>query len=509
MGMFKKILIANRGEIAIRIIRGCRLLGIKNVVVFSEADQAALHVRMADEAYLIGPAPATQSYLVMERLIEVARKSGADAIHPGYGFLAENAQFAQMVQDAGLAFIGPPPQAIRLLGDKLEARKLVESHGVPTVPGGPVNAADLPAARKLALKCGYPVLVKAVAGGGGKGMRIVNVDDELEKALIASGNEARSAFGDDRVFIEKCIVRPRHIEIQVACDVHGNAVYLGERECSIQRRHQKLIEEAPSVFVDGDLRRRMGETAVAAVRAAGYANVGTVEFLVDKDKNFYFLEVNTRLQVEHPVTELVTGIDLVDEQIRLAAGEPLSIRQADVKIRGHAIECRICAEDHANDFIPSTGKIISYRQPSGPGVRVDSGVRQDSEVTPYYDSLISKLITYGATRQDAIRRMAQALAEYRIAGVVTNIGFHETVMQMPAFHRGELSTSYIADNFPNGITNEERDLELVQAAAVAAALHEYYQSQRLKTIAAETKPPSAWVQKAREDSQRRLEGGRW
>ncbi len=508
MGMFKKILIANRGEIAIRIMRGCRLMGIKNVAVFSEADRSALHVRMADEAYEIGPAPASQSYLVMERLIETAKKSGADAIHPGYGFLAENAQFAKLVGEARLTFIGPPPEAIRLLGDKLEARKLAEKHSVPTVPGGPVSASSLSEAKALARKCGYPVLVKAVAGGGGKGMRVVSSEDELERALIASGNEARSAFGDDRVFVEKCIVRPRHIEIQVACDVQGNAIYLGERECSIQRRHQKLIEEAPSVFVDDDLRRRMGETAVAAVRAAGYANVGTVEFLVDKDKHFYFLEVNTRLQVEHPVTELVTGIDLVEEQIRLAAGEKLSLRQEEVKIRGHAIECRICAEDAINGFIPSTGRIVSYRQPSGPGVRVDSGVRQDSEVSPYYDSLISKLITYGATRQDAIRRMAQALAEYRIAGVVTNIGFHETVMQMPAWIAGDLSTAYIADNFPDGIRNDEHDAELVQAAAVAAALYQYYDSRRLKQIQSKPASVSRWLQQAREEGLRRLEGGK-
>ena len=343
--MFKKILIANRGEIAIRILRACRLLDIKTVAVFSDADCGALHVRFADEAYNIGPSPASQSYLVMEKLIEVAKKSGAEAIHPGYGFLAENWQFAKLVQDSGLTFIGPNHESIRILGDKLEARKLAEQNGVPTVPGGPVNASKLSLANKLADRCGYPVLVKAVAGGGGKGMRVVNAPDDLEKALIAAGNEARSAFGDDRVFIEKCIIRPRHIEIQVVCDSYGNAIYLGERECSIQRRHQKLIEEAPSSFVDPELRARMGETALRAVKAANYSNIGTVEFLVDKDKNFYFLEVNTRLQVEHPVTELVFGIDLVDEQIKIAAGEELSIKQSEVSMAGHAIECRICGED--------------------------------------------------------------------------------------------------------------------------------------------------------------------
>ncbi len=508
MKAIRKILIANRGEIAIRVIRACRWLGIRNVAVFSDADRSALHVRMADEAFPIGPAPASQSYLVMERLVDVAKKSAADAIHPGYGFLAENAVFAQLVQDSGLIFIGPPANAIKLLGDKLEARRLAESNGVPTVPGGPVNASDLDAAKSLAKKCGYPVLVKAVAGGGGKGMRTVHAEDELEKALIAAGNEARSAFGDDRVFVEKCIVRPRHIEIQVACDMHGNAVYLGERECSIQRRHQKLIEEAPSPFVDTALRRLMGETAIKAVRAAGYSNVGTVEFLVDSEKRFYFLEVNTRLQVEHPVTELVTGIDLVNEQIALAAGAKLSFTQAEVKIRGHALESRICAEDPANGFIPSTGTILSYVEPSGPGVRVDSGVHLNSEVSPYYDSLVAKLITYGATRLDAIRRMAQALTEYRIAGLVTNIGFHETVMGMAAFRAGDLSTSYISDHFPNGISDGPADIELLQAAAIAAAMHQYHSSQRVRQIGGSRTIGNGWLEQARVEAVRRLDGGR-
>ncbi len=505
--MFKKVVIANRGEIAIRIFRACRLLDIKTVAVFSDADRGALHVRFADEAYHIGPSPASQSYLVMERLIEVAKTSGADAIHPGYGFLAENWQFAKLVEDSGLTFIGPPPEAIRLLGDKLEARALAEQNGVPTVPGGPVSASKLSQANKLADRCGYPVLVKAVAGGGGKGMRIVGAPDELEKALIAAGNEARSAFGDDRVFIEKYIVRPRHIEIQVACDHHGNAVYLGERECSIQRRHQKLIEEAPSPFVDVELRTRMGEIALKAVKAAGYANIGTVEFLVDKDKNFYFLEVNTRLQVEHPVTELVFGIDLVDEQIRISAGEKLSFSQNSIKISGHAIECRICAEDAVNGFIPSTGKVVSYRQPSGPGVRVDSGIRDGSEITPYYDSLVAKLITYGATRSEAIKRMRQALAEYRIAGVVTNTGFHETIMGMQSFVEGRLSTGFISDNFPDGINNTEPDEELTRAAAVAAALHYYRESQRVQVVSGNSNTSSKWQSTSRQEGLRRSTRG--
>lgn len=505
--MFKKILIANRGEIAIRILRACRLLDIKTVAVFSDADSGALHVRFADEAYNIGPAPASQSYLVMDKSIEIAKKSGAEAIHPGYGFLAENWQFAKLVQDNGLTFIGPNYESIRVLGDKLEARKLAEQNGVPTVPGGPVNASKLSLANKLADRCGYPVLVKAVAGGGGKGMRIVHAPNDLEKALVAAGNEARSAFGDDRVFIEKCIIRPRHIEIQVVCDNFGNAVYLGERECSIQRRHQKLIEETPSSFVDSGLRARMGETALKAVQAANYSNIGTVEFLVDKDKNFYFLEVNTRLQVEHPVTELVFGVDLVDEQIKIAAGEKLSIKQSDVAISGHAIECRVCTEDAVNGFIPSTGKIVSYRQPSGPGVRVDSGIRDGSEVTPYYDSLVAKLITYGSDRSEAIKRMRQALAEYRIAGVLTNLGFHETVMAMSAFVDGDLSTAFIDDNFPNGITNAEPDEELTKAAAVAAALHYYRESQRVRTVAPGASSISKWQTTSRIESLRKSLGG--
>ncbi len=508
--MFRKILIANRGEIAIRVIRACRLMGIPNVAVYSDADRAALHVRMADQAYNIGPAAPTQSYLVMDKIIEVAHKAGADAIHPGYGFLAENWQFARKVEQAGLTFIGPPSESIRVLGDKLEARKLAVAARVPVVPGGPVNASELKKAEVLAEECGYPVLVKAVAGGGGKGMRVVESAAGLEKAVASSGNEARSAFGDDRVFIEKCIVRPRHIEIQVACDNFGNAVYLGERECSIQRRHQKLVEEAPSVFVDQDLRARMGKVAVEAVKAAGYVNVGTVEFLVDANKDFYFLEVNTRLQVEHPVTELVTGIDLVHEQIAIAAGERLSFTQDDIKIQGHAIECRICAEDASNNFIPSAGTVLSYAEPSGPGVRVDSGIKEGSEVPPYYDSLVAKLITYGADRGSAIKRMKQALAEYRVAGFVTNLPFHNLVMDTDAFVKGDLSTSFIQDNYPDGVIHPEPTQDMLEAAAIAAALAVYRESKRMRQVGkCDNKSTGRWKQQGLLAGVEKLQGGSW
>jgi acetyl-CoA carboxylase biotin carboxylase subunit len=500
--MISKILIANRGEIAIRIIRACRHLGIGSVAVFSDADRGALHVSMADEAYHIGKSPASQSYLVGEKIIAVAKQAAADAIHPGYGFLAENWRFAQLVADAGLIFIGPPAEAIRLLGDKLEARALAERAKVPVIPGGAVHPNDLAHAKTFAKKCGYQVLVKAVAGGGGKGMRIVAEPNELAAALTACGSEAKSAFGDDRVFVEKYVTRPRHIEIQIARDRFGNSVYLGERECSIQRRHQKLIEEAPSVLVDEPLRQTMGEVALKAIAAANYENVGTVEFLVDADRKFYFLEVNTRLQVEHPVTELVTGIDLVKEQIRIASGEKLSFTQDQVRITGHALECRICAEDPANDFLPSAGRILRYRPPSGPGVRVDSGVTENSEVPPYYDSLLAKLVTYGATRQEAIERMRQALAEFRISGVGTNVCFHESIMEHPEFIAGRLTTNFVAEHFTGGKCTGPADLHLTEAAAIAAALHHYYDSNRIKQINTAAMPSSRWGAQARTDGLR-------
>lgn len=507
--MFKKILIANRGEIAIRVIRACRELDIASAVIYSDIDAGALHVRLADEAYYVGKAPSSESYLRGDLIVDIARKAGADAIHPGYGFLAENWQFAKLVSENGLTFVGPSWQSIKTLGDKLEARKLMMAAGVPTIPGGPASADELSDAKKLAIKCGYPVLVKAVAGGGGKGMRVVEKPDNLANALKQASSEAASAFGDGRVYIEKYIARPRHIEIQVACDAHGNYVYLGERECSIQRRHQKLVEEAPSVLVDDEMRRRMGAVAVNAVRAADYVNVGTVEFLADDDRNFFFLEVNTRLQVEHPVTELVTGIDLVKEQIAIATGRKLSFTQESIRIGGHAIECRICAEDADENFVPSAGEVIVYREPAGPGVRVDSGVRLGSLVPAYYDPLIAKLITYGATREEAIGRMTLALSEYRICGVTTNICFHESVMNHPVFIEGKLSTNFIAECYPEGFQSSPPDGYSSQAVAVAAALYQYYQSRRLRQVSDATGTVKQWQRYGAQQAVRRLDGGHW
>ncbi len=416
---FDKLLIANRGEIAMRILRAARELGIATVAVYSEADRNAPHVRFADEAFHIGPPPARESYLVVEKLLDVARRSGAGAIHPGYGFLAEREAFAQACADAGIVFVGPPARAIGIMGDKLMARATVMAAGVPVVPGTEPGQTDEEMAA-AAIRMGFPVLVKAAAGGGGKGMRPVRHADELADAFGSARREAKAAFGDDTVYIEKMITEARHIEIQLLADSHGNTIYLGERECSLQRRHQKLIEEAPSFVVDAELRRRMGEVAVAAARAVDYVNAGTIEFLVDRDKNFYFLEMNTRVQVEHPVTELVTGVDIVQEQLRIARGRRLRLRQADIQINGWAIECRINAEDPYNNYLPSTGTITSAQLPTGPGVRVDTGVYEGNEISPYYDSMISKLICYGETRGEAVLRMRRALEEYRIMGVKTN-----------------------------------------------------------------------------------------
>ncbi len=469
--MFSKILIANRGEIAVRVIRACREMGIPTVAVYSEADRGALHVRMADEAYAIGPAPSRESYLVIEKLIDVALRSKAAAIHPGYGFLAENASFAKACVDAGITFIGPAPESIGLMGSKVESRRAVAQYGVEMVPGtlDPVSSEE--EALRIASAIGYPVMIKASAGGGGKGLRFVKSEQEMESALRNTRSEALSAFGDDAVYIEKFVERPRHIEIQVLADLHGNAVYLGERECTIQRRHQKVIEECPSPVVDADLRARMGEAALKVVKAARYNNAGTVEFLVDRNFRFYFLEMNTRLQVEHPVTEMVTGIDLVKQQIRIAAGEKLAFRQEDVALRGSAIECRIYAEDPDNNFFPSPGKIHFLRTPSGPGIRDDSGVYEGWTVPIDYDPLISKLATWGATRDEALQRMKRALREYRVEGIKTNISFFMEILGHPDFERGELDTGFIDRWLENRgpesrISGVEQDL-----AVVAAALH--------------------------------------
>jgi acetyl-CoA carboxylase biotin carboxylase subunit len=468
--MLEKILIANRGEIAVRIIRACRDLGIKTVSVYSDIDRTSLHVRLADEAYGIGPASAAQSYLVIEKIIDAAIKSKSQAIHPGYGFLSENPKFATACRDAGIIFIGPPIDAIEMMGDKMAARRAMIAAGVPVVPGTENPIEEEIACIKIAEKIGYPVLIKAAGGGGGKGMRIVNDQSEIKSAFRAARSEAKSAFNDDRVYLEKYISKPRHIEIQIIADSHGNCVYLGERECSIQRRHQKVIEEAPSPLVNPEMRAKMGQAAVAAARTAGYINAGTVEFLADNDRNFYFLEMNTRLQVEHPVTELVTGIDLAVEQIKIAAGEKLSFSQNDINIRGHAIECRIYAEDPSSEFLPSTGIMRSYQEPAGPGIRIDSGVYEGSEISIYYDPMISKLLAFGKDRNQAICRMRRALGEYQIAGVITNIDFHKSILNNPEFIAGNLSTHFITDHYDSDQTTSPVSEEDI---AIAAAIAEH------------------------------------
>jgi acetyl-CoA carboxylase biotin carboxylase subunit len=474
--MFNKILIANRGEIAVRIIRACQEMGIKSVAVFSEIDRNSLHIRLADEAYSIGPAPSEKSYLNTQKIIEVAKKSGAEAIHPGYGFLAENPKFAELVRCEGLVFIGPSPEAIRLLGDKMEARKTMANSGIPIVPGTEKPISSEEEAIKIAQEIGYPILIKAAAGGGGKGMRVIHSSKDIKQSIRACSSEAKSAFGDDRIYIEKYLEKPRHIEIQILADSFGNVIHLGERECSIQRRHQKVVEESPSTIVDDTMRNKMGQTAVKAAKAAGYVNAGTVEFLVDEDKNFYFLEVNTRLQVEHPVTEMITGVDLAKEQIKIAKGEKLSYSQEDIKWKGSAIECRIYAEDPENDFLPSVGKIKSYKEPAGPGVRVDSGLCQGNEVSLYYDPLISKLIVWGKDRDEAIDRMKRALSEYHISGIITTIPFHLKIMHNERFLKGEISTHFIAEEFgSNGKLKAEKHIYKIAAILCAIA---FYQEQK-------------------------------
>ncbi|GAP62408.1 3-methylcrotonyl-CoA carboxylase alpha subunit [Ardenticatena maritima] len=439
---FEKILIANRGEIAVRIIRACRELGVRTVAVYSDADAHARHVFLADEAVHIGAAPATDSYLRGERIIEAALQTGAQAIHPGYGFLSENADFAEAVNAAGLVFIGPPPDAIRAMGSKTAARETMQRAGVPVVPGYQGGGAfeDYAAAAE---RIGYPILVKAAAGGGGKGMRIVEHPNTLRDAIEAAQREAQKAFGDGRVYLEKYVREPHHVEVQVLADTHGTVLHLCERECSVQRRHQKIIEESPSPLLDEALRERMGAAAVAAARAVGYVNAGTVEFLVDADRNFYFLEMNTRLQVEHPVTELVVGLDLVKWQLRIAAGERLPFTQSDIRQHGHAIECRIYAEDPANGFLPATGTILKAVEPSTPWVRVDTGVGTGDTITHYYDPMIAKLIVWGETRTDAIARMEQALRDYTLLGITHNIPFLLDVLHHPDFQHGRVTTDWV------------------------------------------------------------------
>jgi acetyl-CoA carboxylase biotin carboxylase subunit len=465
----KKILIANRGEIALRVMRTCRDMGISTVAVFSEADRNALFVRYADEAVCIGPPESNKSYLLGDKIIEVAKKLKVDGIHPGYGFLSENAGFAKMVKDAGLIFIGPSPEAMRMMGDKLSAKETAKKYNIPMVPGSDGAIKTTEEAKEVAKKTGFPILIKASAGGGGKGMRVVEKAEMLEEQIKMATSEALSAFGDGSVFIERYVKGPRHIEIQVMADNHGNAVYLFERECSIQRRHQKVVEEAPSSVLTPELRKKMGQCAVDLAKACKYSGAGTVEFLLDETMNFYFLEMNTRLQVEHPVTELITGIDLVKEQINVARGNKLSFKQEDLEIKGHAIEIRVCAEDPTNNFLPDIGKLVRYAPPKGPGVRVDDGMEEGMDIPIYYDPMIAKLVTYGANRTEAIQRMIRAIDDYKITGVQTTLEFCRFVMQHNAFVSGKFDTHFVNQHFkPEMLKREQDNEEQLMIAAISA-----------------------------------------
>ncbi len=494
---FRKILVANRGEIAVRVLRACRDMGIPSVAVYSEADRRALHVLEADEAYLIGPAPSSDSYLRIDRVLDAARRSGAEAIHPGYGFLSENPAFAAACKEAGIVFIGPPPEAMEAVGDKVRARDRMARAGIPVVPGTPPLSDDVEAAAKEAKRLGYPVLLKASAGGGGKGMRLVQDGKELRSLLAQARGEALSAFGDDRVFLEKYVVRPRHIEVQVIADAHGACVALGERECSIQRRHQKLVEECPSPVVDPGARAHLLGLAVSAMRAVGYVNAGTVEFLRADDGTLYFMEVNARLQVEHPVTEEVFGLDLVRLQIEIAAGGRLPFTQEELAPRGHAIECRIVAEDPTRGFLPSPGTIRRLRVPSGPGIRHDGGIYEGWTVPVHYDPMLAKLVAWGPTREVAIDRMARALHEYRVEGPATCIEFHRRVMAHPAFQRGDLHTGFLDEH--RALLAPASDPDFDRLAAIAAAVAHLERSRApARGTATPVEPgPSAWRRSAR------------
>lgn len=461
----KKILVANRGEIALRVMRTARRMGIKTVAVYSEADRNALHVRFADEAVCIGPAPSAQSYLLADKILEVALQTGTDGIHPGYGFLSENAGFAQKVADAGITFIGPSPASIEMMGSKLAAKDAAKKFGVPMVPGIEQAITDIAMAKEIGQRVGYPVLIKASAGGGGKGMRVVETEADLQEQMERAISEAISAFGDGAVFIEKYVTSPRHVEMQMLGDTHGNIVYLFERECSIQRRHQKVVEEAPSAILTPELRKAMGEAAIKVCKACNYVGAGTVEFLMDDQMNFYFLEMNTRLQVEHPVTEMITGLDLVEMQIRIARGEALPFTQEDLRINGHAIELRVCAEDPMNNFLPSVGTLNRYRLPEGFDVRVDSGYEEGMEVPIFYDPLLAKLAVHGKTRAEAIQRMKEAIAQYEVEGVATTLPFGRFVMDHEAFVSGKFDTNFIKYYY-----SPEKMIESHQEEAEVAAL---------------------------------------
>ncbi|QBF32852.1 acetyl/propionyl/methylcrotonyl-CoA carboxylase subunit alpha [Thalassococcus sp. S3] len=499
--MFKKILIANRGEIACRVIKTARKMGIPTVAIYSDADKQALHVQMADEAVHIGPPPANQSYIVIDKVMAAIKETGAEAVHPGYGFLSENAKFAEALEDAGVAFVGPPKGAIEAMGDKITSKKIAQEAGVSTVPGYMGLIEDAEEAVKISNEIGYPVMIKASAGGGGKGMRIAWDDQEAREGFQSSKNEAANSFGDDRIFIEKFVTQPRHIEIQVLCDTHGNGIYLGERECSIQRRNQKVVEEAPSPFLDEATRKAMGDQAVALAKAVGYASAGTVEFIVDGEKNFYFLEMNTRLQVEHPVTELITGVDLVEQMIRVAAGEKLSITQDDVKLTGWAIENRLYAEDPYRNFLPSIGRLTRYRPPAeiaaGPmledgtwhgdaptgetAVRNDTGVYEGGEISMYYDPMIAKLCTWGPDRATAIEAMRVALDSFEVEGIGHNLPFVAAVMDHPKFVSGDMTTAFIAEEYPDGFEGVTlSDADLKRVAASCAAMHRVAEIRRTR-----------------------------
>ncbi len=497
------MLVANRGEIAVRVMRACRELGIRTVAVYSEADRAALHVRFADEAYPIGPAPSTESYLRIDRILEVARRSGADAIHPGYGFLAENPAFARAVREAGIVFVGPPVPAMELMGSKTASRRAVRAAGLPAVPGTDHDLPSFEEVRRRAESIGFPVMLKASAGGGGKGLRLVNSAAELESAYRNARSEAQNAFNDPSVYIEKYIPRPRHIEIQILGDHYGNLIHLGERECSLQRRHQKVMEECPSPIMTDDLRRRMGETAVRIAKLAGYTNAGTVEFLVDAERNFYFLEMNTRLQVEHPVTEMVLGVDMVKLQLRVAAGETLPLKQEDVRMAGAAIECRIYAEDPANNFFPCPGTIRRLQSPRGPGVRTDSGVYQGWKVPLEYDPLLAKLVVWGSDRSEAVARLRRALEEYEVFGIQTTIPFFRSVLDHPDFVAGRIDTGFIDRALPEGFLNDAHPTEdEVRVALLVAGLDAVQPSGNGTAVAANA-PVSRWKSAARNEQVQR------
>lgn len=500
MRKIRKILVANRGEIALRVMRTAREMGIATVAVYSQADRNAPHVRFADEAYCIGPPPSAQSYLQMDKLIEICLKSGADAVHPGYGFLSENAVFARKVSQAGLIFIGPSPESIEIMGSKLSAKAAAKKYNIPLVPGTEEAVSDISAAKRRAAEIGYPVLIKASAGGGGKGMRLVHSEEEFEEQMQRAVSEAQAAFGDGAVFIEKFVTAPRHIEIQILGDKHGNIIHLFERECSIQRRHQKVIEEAPSAVLTPEIRAAMGKCAIDVARACNYYGAGTVEFIVNDKLEFYFLEMNTRLQVEHPVTEMITGVDLVRQQILIAEGHPLTLRQEDLQIRGHAIEVRVCAEDPANNFLPDIGKLKTYIRPQGPGVRVDDGFEQGMDIPIYYDPMIAKLIVHAEDRNKAIAKMLRAIEEYQITGIQTTLGFCAYVLKHDAFVSGQFDTKFVEKYFSPEVlhTAHHVEEERIAAALTALLLEQSEGSAPVTAASSQTAPAlSAWKQRAK------------